>query len=311
MQPVLAKSATSRARKVHLAHQDFEKQLKSYLIGELKALRAAVPTDDLASVLHAAKDAEIFELIDAKAMKGVFVGMNDMLVRGTAAGAKGAADEVGRVAVLDAARPRISKWLKEHSAELVKQLNDTSRGAVRAIVRAGVESGRHPKKLAEDVRSVIGLTEQQATAVARRRAYLLSGDAQWKPGEVVDPLDDRPRSWPARTGMTPERANQLADKYADQLLTQRAENIARTESLTAVNHGRVALWDQLVSDGAMKGQQEWDASGDRAVCEKICRPMHGKRVPLGAEWELPDGATVIAPPGHPSCRCVVRLVTED
>jgi len=87
-----------------------------------------------------------------------------------------AAGDLGRVATLDAARPRIKLWLKDHAAELVRNTVGTSKDAVRTIIQAGVDMGRHPRRLALDVRGVVGLTDPQAIAVARRREYLLGQD---------------------------------------------------------------------------------------------------------------------------------------
>lgn len=298
------------SRVILLEAERFERELFSYLIGELRSLRAAVPVEDLAGVLHAARETEIFSLVDTQEMREIFHGMDAVLVRGVEAGAKLAAKQLGRIATLDAARPRIKRWVETHAAELVKQTVGTSKNAVRTIVKAGINAGRHPRRLAEDVRAVVGLTDQQAAAVARRRAYLLSGDASWQPGQAIDPLSDRPRSWPAQIKMTPARANELADQYAEQQLKLRASTIARSESLTAVNTGRAELWQQLREDGAISSQQlqEWDAVADAARCSR-CGAMHRQRRAIGEEFEADDGSKLIAPPLHVQCRCVVNLVS--
>ncbi len=157
---------------------------------------------------------------------------------------------------------------------------------MKSIVTAGVDAGRHPKRLARDVQAVVGLTDRDALAVDRRRELLLSQ------GEL-----------------SATRAHAIADDYAETLLQRRAENIARTESLTAVNRGRSALWDQLLEDGGMpEGQlREWDASMDAAVCP-LCQAMHRKKAKVGEPWVLLDGTEVVSPPGHPQCRCTELLV---
>lgn len=275
----------ARPRVISMEAERFEGELHDYLLGELKSLRAAVPVDDLAKALASATDAEIFRIVDMGGMREIFSGIDSVLFRGASAGAKIADKDLGRWATLDATRPRIKAWLRDHSAELVKQTVGTSKEAVRTIIQAGVEMGRHPRRLAEDVRGVVGLTDPQAVAVARRREYLLGQD------------------------MPASRANALADKYADQQLGLRARTIARNESMVAINQGRASLWEQLSEDGALpaKQMQAWDSANDGARCP-LCAKMHGQKRAIGDPFKAPDGTEVLAPPLHVQCRCVVNLL---
>lgn len=274
----------ARPRIISLEAERFEGELHEYLLGELKALRRAVPVDDLAKVLASATDAEIFRLVDVTEMREIFANIDGVLLRGAVAGARIAAGDLGRVATLDAARPRIKLWLKDHAAELVRNTVGTSKDAVRTIIQAGVDMGRHPRRLALDVRGVVGLTDPQAIAVARRREYILGQD------------------------MPAERANALADKYADQQLTLRSRTIARNESMVAINQGRSSLWEQLREDGDLPASQKqvWDSALDGARCP-LCAKMHGQVRAIGVAFTSPDGTEVLAPPLHVQCRCVVNL----
>ena len=250
-----------------------EKDMAGTLSKALRAHRDAVSLDELTVALQMGHTPSVMKAIDQAGLKAVFGDLEPMLVRGALAGAKTSAGAVS----IDGLRARVQSWAKEHSAELVRQTKDTSRDAISSIVRTGVDEGRHPRRMAQDIRSVVGLDERSAMAVERRRSIL---------------LEQLPAS----------RAHKLADDYAEDLLDRRAENIARTESMTAVNEGRSSLWEQLKEEGAAPpGQKkEWDSSADAAVCA-TCRMMHGKRVLLGEPWVLPDGEQVNAPPAHPSC----------
>jgi Phage Mu protein F like protein. len=97
-----------------------------------------------------------------------------------------------------------------------------------------------------------------------------------------------------------------AEKYADRLLSSRAEAIARTETIAASNEGQRELWLQAVDQGLLTGteQREWIASPKS--CE-ACEEMDGETVGLTEEFQLPDGDSVIGPPAHPNCTCAVGL----
>jgi len=99
----------------------------------------------------------------------------------------------------------------------------------------------------------------------------------------------------------------------------RAERIARTESIRALELGRIQQWKET---GVVAGKI-WDANGD--ACP-FCLDMDGKYVELGEPYFTPDGPdqvvefngkeitlqhnymTVDAPPLHPNCRCSVQPV---
>lgn len=51
--------------------------------------------------------------------------------------------------------------------------------------------------------------------------------------------------------------------------------------------------------------KEWDAVNDRLVCPQ-CGTLHGRRVPVGAEF----APGIQNPPAHPGCRCSTRPVVE-
>jgi len=287
---LLAKAVPRRTRPVPKQRALFaeaaqlEKRMMAQLASELRALQDDVSLSSMARHLQLAQTNAVVSLVDDAGARATFVELEPLLEDGIKAAAKITAG--GDAVAFDAVQPKIKIWLKEHTAKLVKETTKTTREAIRSMVERGVDSGRHPMRLAKDIKSVIGLDERSAIAVDRRREYLLRK------------LDD------------PTRANKLADKYADKLLTRRAENIARTEALRSISHGQKALWEQLQEEGALgaKAMREWDSSGDSAVCE-ICEPMNGTRIAIGAQWRLPDGTMVDVPnESHPSCRCVEILV---
>jgi hypothetical protein len=201
------------------------------------------------------------------------------------AGGEQAARELGithkaviRKQVFDLGRPHIAAWLYDHAGELLVQITDKSREAVRRVIEDGVLNGRHPTQMAKDVKKVVGLHRRQADAVLRRRKALEAA------------------------GVPATRVQEISDKYAERLLNQRARVIARNESLVAVNRGRYALWNQLVEDGALDAAQEqrWDTAADEGVCE-ICGPMNGQRRKLNEPFTTGTGGIVDHPPAHVQC----------
>lgn len=87
----------------------------------------------------------------------------------------------------------------------------------------------------------------------------------------------------------------------------RAESIARTETMRASNEGQVQAWDQATEQGLLTGTEskEWITTPDDRLCP-VCAPMDGETVALGDRFDV-DGESIDSPPAHPNCRCTVGL----
>lgn len=262
-----------------------ERRILRPLLSALLALQGGVSLAALARAAASEREEDVLEAARVERLDGIIASLADPLAIGVVEGGRYAArDFAGRV-VLDMGRPKIAAWLRDHAAELVQQVGDTSREALRTVLQDGILRGRHPRRMAEDLRQVVGLHDRQAAAVARRRAHLLG------------------------QGIPEARVQEVTDRYAGQLLRQRVRLIAHNESMTAVSHGRHELWGQLQEEGGLEpdAQREWLTSGDEGVCE-ICGPMQGQRRGLREPYTTGDGGQVDHPPAHAGCRCTEALV---
>lgn len=102
-----------------------------------------------------------------------------------------------------------------------------------------------------------------------------------------------------------ELASQIADLLGSD---ERADTIARTESMKAANEGQRQLWEQAQEEGLLgkNAKQEWIVGDDEKLCP-ICQDMDGEQVGLDEDFNV-DGEDLDGPPAHPNCRCTVALV---
>lgn len=149
----------------------------------------------------------------------------------------------------DATNPQAVEWIKQHAADTIDSISETTRQAIRDAVEAAFEDQFDVDQLAGEIEDVLGDG---------------SGD--------------------------------------------RAEEIARTETMRASNEGQQALWDQAVDDGLLTGTEEqvWIVTPDDRLCP-ICEPLEDERAPLDGTFTV-DGEEIDGPPAHPNCRCVLGLV---
>lgn len=260
-------------------------QVVGPLVEKLLANQGRIPASKLAQSILAGNESDVLELSRVGRVGGIVASFKQPTRLGLRLGGELAVKDLGGAGVaLDMGRPRIAGWLEEHAAELVREVNGTSREAVRSILNDGVLRGVHPRKLAQEIQHVVGLTEPHAIAVARRRQAMVAA------------------------GLPDARVEALSNRYAERLLKHRAEVIAKHETMTAINRGRYELWAQLDEEGALEPgvQREWLTSADEAVC-KICGPANGQKVGMRESYELGGGRSVAHPPAHVGCRCTEAL----
>lgn len=122
-------------------------------------------------------------------------------------------------------------------------------------------------------------------------------------GDLVDTTIDRITS-AIKTSLSNHETVAEATKRISDVIDdpKRAEMIARTESIRAFAAGREEA-------GAIMGasHKEWYAT--YKACP-ICGAMDGQQVKINEEFKYQD-LRFLRPPGHPNCRCYIRLIFKD
>jgi len=190
------------------------------------------------------------------------------------------------LASFDRTNPMAVRHALKHSATLITDINKATRAGIRQIIAEAFTEGRPPRETAKLIRAMIGLTEQGAGAVARLRAEM------------------------AEDGASREKIDKAAERYTRELIADRADMIAQTESLNSARAGQVELWNQAREAGLLSGQEmmEWIFTDDEVSCD-ICEFLAGQKVPIGENFVTEDGTEIEPGDGaHPRCRCSVGLV---
>lgn len=188
-----------------------------------------------------------------------------------------------------AAVDELSKAYAETQAgKLIRAITDTQRDVVRQVLGRALGGEITTYNAARAIRDTVGLHPAWAQAVVNLRERVHANAlAEGKTLAAATALADR-----------------KAEQYSKRLIKRRAENIARTETITAENLGRYASWTDAVRSGVMnpKSWKEWNTEvGDG--CD-ICVAMDGEKVP----WDQPFSNGLLMPPAHPSCRCAASTL---
>lgn len=195
----------------------------------------------------------------------------------------------------DVKDPRAIAWAQTRGGALIRDLSDEARQQARSVIAQAVENGWTTGETATELRRTIGLHDRWANAVSNA----------W------------PREYERLLGLglseaeAERRATAFTDRYRQRLIRARAENIARTEIITASNQGRWLSWAQGVEGNYISrtATKKWITGplvvdkGRKQVCA-ICQGLRDEEVP----WDKPFSNGQMMPPAHPSCRCTAVLV---
>jgi hypothetical protein len=197
----------------------------------------------------------------------------------------------------DRTNPSAVAWVERHAAELVTEVSDETRKAIRQIINRAFVEGIPPRQAAELLRKVVGLHSRDVAAIVNLRKRILDS-----PGGKVY-AGKTPIRVPEK-GMTKAKLRQTLSKYADRLRNKRALMIARTETIKGSNEGQNQLWKQAIEAGELPRtvMRVWITTPDERLCP-ICEALDGVTAKVFGSFNGQfDG-----PPAHPNCRCTTGI----
>jgi hypothetical protein len=183
--------------------------------------------------------------------------------------------------------PYVLQYAEHQAATLIQYLTESQRQMVHDILARGFQVALTPQEMAAEIARMVGLLPQHALAVLNFRLGLVE------------------------QGLSQARIERLADAYASRLRQYRANNIARTETMSALNAGEQQANEVLARAGVIdtiEYVKGWLIVSSDKTCMR-CRLMNGQKVEIGESFVDPStGARLKAPPLHSSCRCITEIV---
>jgi hypothetical protein len=227
-------------------------------------------------------------LLDMAAFRAALEPLLDVHQRAFMAGGQDAARQIGDMVAsirFDITNPLAVAYAQQTAILLSTRVTMETELAIRNVITRAFTEGLTRREASALIRPMIGLTDGQATAVMNYRTGLLE------------------------SGLARDRVETLVDRYAAKQLRLRAANIARTEIMGASNHGQQALWQQAIDKKLLDPgvDRKWTTTPDERRC-KFCQSMAGQLRKMNQPFTCPlNGKSVLVPPLHCSCRCVVVL----
>lgn len=213
-------------------------------------------------------------------------------------------DRVNQVAV---------SQMRDNQLRILRELTQGQKQAIRDAIVDGIRRGASPIEQARAFRQAIGLTSYQVQVVENYRRALESGQ-NVRDRALRDRRFDRTveRARANGTELSPEQVEAMVQRYRERWLKHRAESIARTEALRAVQMGLQESYRQAIAAGEIDAtwlSREWATAGDERVRHSH-EAMQGQKRPWGVPF-VSGAGFLLMHPGDPSapiqevaeCRC--------
>lgn len=225
---------------------------------------------------------------------------------------------------LDISSPFMRRAAQTQTAHQVRQVNGTTKDSIRRTIYDAQRNGTPPETVADRIRRVVGLDSRRARAVDNYRDGLDQVMSGTRDPATIGPRRYRNGRWegrwtlgkrPGKETLTTAEANKMADQYAFKLRYNRAQTIARTETIRAANEGQQMTWEEMAHRRSLPSDfnRKWVTADDERTCP-YCAELDGTVVRLRGRFRVKvgkDHVSVKTPPLHPNCRCTMVATDED
>lgn len=209
--------------------------------------------------------------------------------------------------------------MQQAELDMVSNLKTEIVEGIRQYLQAGLMNGVNPKQTAVELRGIVGLTAKQSQAIANYR-NLLTGGAKGQPlSEALrratrDGRFDQAiqRAIMDRVPLKPASVERQLERFEQRMLKQRAETIARTETIDALARAAHMRWQQAFTEGKVQRavvRRFWHVAKDERTCP-ICKAiplLNPEGVGFNEPFKMASGDEIYWPTAHPNCRCMVMI----
>lgn len=201
--------------------------------------------------------------------------------------------------------PDVVRAVKQLESRVITDLEDSVRETVRQRVLRGIVDGESASKIARDLRSVVGLSPSQQTAVDTYEKLLRDGSKRALDRQLRDKRFDKTV---AKGSLSDEQVTRMTEAYRKRSIAHNADTVARTAVLDSQKLGQALSYEQAVQQGIIDGsqlQKTWvGVMDDRERDEHVA--MEGETVAYDSTYsngeDIPGESTY-------NCRCISRYTT--
>lgn len=183
------------------------------------------------------------------------------------------------------------------AAKTIEGITVETEKSIRAVIVRSIRDGIPPLQAADMISGILSSSGEMEGGLAGLNSMQSQAAMDYR-----DQLEE--------SGLKESRVQELFERYVDGKLDDRAETIARTEIMDALNEGIMEGARQAQDAGLLTSPvKEWIATGDEIVCEE-CAGLDGVQLPYEEMFNV-SGEEMEGPPAHPRCRCTIAITESE
>ena len=211
---------------------------------------------------------------------------------------------------------RAISLMQDARLNFIQGFSDEQKAITRQILANAFAQGQGVRQTASQLMDSIGLTRTQLAMVDNYRRALERGSVDALTRQLRDRRFDSTvqRAIDGDVGLTSDQIDRMVDRYRQQMVNYRAENIARTESLSILSAARQEAMDQVIEQTGIDRSNVtriWHATKDNRTRDSHAE-MDNQEVAMDQPFESGLGNELMYP-GDPSapaadrvnCRCSI------
>ena len=326
MNAAIRKMTASDAVAVFLrAAEGMDPKIARAFIAAIEQIRTRVPAEQIARMIERRDFVSLENAFSGHFSSSEWQPYGAAIEQAVLAGVKATSDTQGVVngaqedfQIAVGLNPRLEQFALTLTSTRIREIDQTTRDTIRQVLQRGLTAGDDPFAIARQIRGSIGLTRRQEAAVSNYERMLRALDPEALERKLRDRRSDGSVERAIRNdkALTEAQIRSLVDRYRDRYVKYRANVIARTESIRAVQGAQWELFQDMINKGQIDARQvrrTWIHTGDAHVRNSHLQipSLNERGVGQAEPFTSPLGPILY--PGDPSalaantiqCRCAV------
>lgn len=307
------------------AAEGMDPKIARAFISAIEAIRTRVPAEKIAALIERRDFVSLENAFSGHFTSTEWQPYGKAIEQAVLAGVKATSETQGVVngaqedfVIAVGLNPRLEQFALTLTSTRIREIDQTTRDTIRQVLQSGLTAGDDPFAIARRIRGSIGLTRRQEAAVSNYERMLRALDPEALDRQLRDRRSDGTveRAIRSDKALNEQQIRSLVDRYRDRYVKYRANVIARTESIRAVQGAQWELFQDMINRGQINARQvrrNWIHTGDAHV-----RAAH-LQIPSLNERGVGHAEPFVSPlgpilyPGDPNalaantiqCRCAV------